>query len=82
VIADIATYRINYDVESWRKISEDGRLACMPFGAALAINHLCNEYERLTAELAQYSNFCGCCGKRNAPEGEMHIHTCTPPGAA
>lgn len=50
--ADIATYRINYDVEQWRVQTDNGMVNVLPFGAALAISHLCNEYERLTAELA------------------------------
>lgn len=51
--ADIATYRINYAVEDWRRITGNGTLNVLPFGAALAIDYLCNEVESHAAEIAR-----------------------------
>lgn len=50
---DIAAYRITYEPEAWTRIAkETGNYCCSPLGAVLAVNALCDEVERLRAELA------------------------------
>lgn len=44
---DIDCYRINYDKDEWRKLTEDGSKLLLPYGAALAVNHLCDYIEYL-----------------------------------
>lgn len=44
---DIATYRANYDLAAWERITNGWRLHVAPPGAILAINALCDEVERL-----------------------------------
>jgi len=47
---DIDTYRINYDKEEWRKLTEEGSKTLLPYGAALAVNHLCDYIEYLESQ--------------------------------
>ena len=42
--SDLKCYRINYDIPCWAEYSTS-----LPFGAALAIERLCCEVERLQA---------------------------------
>lgn len=46
-------YRVNYDRDGWEKIRAASGEVCVPFGAILAINALCDEVERLQAQLDQ-----------------------------
>ena len=51
---DIECYRINYNIDGWKRISEEHGYLCAPFGAILAINALCDEVESLRKDAARY----------------------------
>jgi len=45
-------YRTNYNPDFWRGYAESvGRECSAPFGAVLAVNALCDEVERLQAQI-------------------------------
>ena len=52
---DLHAYRTTYDIEFWRKQSEEVGHCSAPFGAVLAVNALCNEVERLRNALSYYT---------------------------
>lgn len=54
-VDDLHCYRINYDIPGW---SESPHRDHLPFGAALAIERLCCEVERLTSALVSERERC------------------------
>ena len=48
---DIHCYRVNYNLPDWEAIARVHGEICAPIGAVRAVNALCDEVERLQAEL-------------------------------
>ena len=67
---DIATYRINYDIPSWSACVN--QFVGLPIGAALVIERLCCEVERLTAELVNERERCARITEGVERPGERH----------
>lgn len=68
-------YRANYDPAGWEKIRAEIGEFCVPFGAILAISALCDEVDRLQAQLNQVprdAKRCPHCGDHNL----VHFRTC------
>ena len=57
---DIATYRANYDLAAWERITNGWRLHVAPPGAILAINALCDEVERLRDDAERWRSTSAC----------------------
>lgn len=70
-------YRVNYERAGWEKVRATQGEICVPFGAILAINALCDEVDRLQAQLDRAphgAKRCTHCGSHHLVELRTSKH--------